>query len=86
MTTTTTQDPPRRRGRPVSKSALLAAQILALYPPPSQATVAEIASATGESHKTISRALYYLARTGKAQKLYLERVGVRHYANVWRLS
>lgn len=83
----TDQDPPpRRRGRPVSKSAMLAAQILALYPPPSQATVTDIMRETGARHNAVSRALYYLARTDRARKVHLELVSVNHYAVVWRLS
>ena len=74
------------KGRPPTKTPQLAAQILTLFPPPSWVTVATIMAATGESHKTVSRALYHLGHLGKACRDGVEKTSTNHYSNTWRIK
>ena len=74
------------KGRPATKTPQLAAQILTLFPPPSVVTVATIMAATGESHKTVSRALYHLDHLGKACRDGVEKTSTNRYSNTWKIK
>ena len=74
------------KGRPLSKTPALAAQILTLFPPPSLVTVADIMAATGERHKAVSNALHYLNYIGKACRDGVRKTSATRYSNTWRID